>query len=57
MLVEISQVEQPLWKYNSSVVLEMKILEMKKIKTVTVSTFYPSIYHEVMGPDAMNLVL
>ena len=32
------------------------ILEPKKIKSVTVSTFYPSIYHEVMGPDAMILV-
>ena len=28
------------------------ILEPKKIKFVTVSAF-PSIYHEVMGPDAM----
>ena len=27
-----------------------------KIKSVTVSTFYPSICHEVMGPDAMILV-
>ena len=32
------------------------ILEPKKIKSVTVSTFYPSICHEVMGPDAMILV-
>ena len=29
------------------------ILEPKKIKSLTVS---PSIYHEVMGPDAMILV-
>ena len=28
------------------------ILEPKKIKSVTVSTFSPSICHEVMGPDA-----
>ena len=27
-----------------------------KIKSVTVSIVYPSIYHEVMGPDAMNFV-
>ena len=27
------------------------ILEPKKIKSVTVSTFSPSIYHEVMGQD------
>ena len=32
------------------------ILEPKKIKSVTVSTFSPSICHEVMGPDAMRLV-
>ena len=32
------------------------ILEPKKIKSVTVSTFYPSICYEVMGPDAMILV-
>ena len=29
------------------------ILESKKIKSVTVSTFPLSIYHEVMGSDAM----
>ena len=33
------------------------ILETKKIKSVTVSTVSPSISHEVMGPDAMILVL
>ena len=32
------------------------ILEPKKIKSVTVSIVSPSIYHEVMGPDAMVLV-
>ena len=32
------------------------ILEPPKIKSVTVSTVSPSISHEVMGPDAMNLV-
>ena len=31
------------------------ILDPKKIKSVTVSTFSPSICHEVMGPDAMIL--
>ena len=31
-------------------------LEPKKIKSVTVSIVYPSICHEVMGPDAMILV-
>ena len=29
------------------------ILELKKIKSVTVSTVSPSISHEVMGPDAI----
>ena len=32
------------------------ILEPSKIKSVTVSTVYPSICHEVMEPDAMILV-
>ena len=32
------------------------ILEIKKIKSVTVSIVYPSIRHEVMGPDAMIFV-
>ena len=31
------------------------ILEPKKIKSVTASTFPPSIYHEVMGLNAMIL--
>ena len=30
-----------------------EILEPEKIKSVTVATLYPSICHEVMGPDAM----
>ena len=32
------------------------ILEPKKIKSDTVSTFSPSICHEVMGPDAMIFI-
>ena len=32
------------------------ILESKKLKSVTVSIVFPSICHEVMGPDAMILV-
>ena len=32
------------------------IFEPKKIKPVTVSIASPSIYHEVMGPDAMIIV-
>ena len=31
-------------------------LEPKEIKSVSVSIASPSICHEVMGPDAMNLV-
>ena len=31
------------------------ILEPKKIRSVTVSIFSPSVCHEVMGPDAMIL--
>ena len=37
--------------------LSIVILEPKKVKSDTVSTFSPSICHEVMGPDAMILVL
>ena len=32
------------------------ILEPKNIKFVTVSTFSPSICHEIMGPDAVIFV-
>ena len=32
------------------------ILEPKNIKSVTVSSVFPSICHEVMGPDAVILV-
>ena len=38
-------------------VLSAVILEPKKIKFVTASTFPPSICHEVMGLDALILVL
>ena len=37
--------------------LSAEILEPPKIKSVTVSIVYPSICHEVMGLDAMILVL
>ena len=37
--------------------LSSVILEPKKIKSITVYTFYSSICHEVMGPDAMILLL
>ena len=32
------------------------ILEPKKIKSVAVYVVFPSVCHEVMGPDAMILV-
>ena len=35
--------------------LSAEILEPKEIKSVTVSIVSPSVYHEVMGPDAMIL--
>ena len=41
------------WLQSPSVV----ILEPRKIKSVTVSIVFPSICHEVMGPDAMISVL
>ena len=37
--------------------LSVVILKLKKIKSVTVSIVSPTIWHEVMGPDAMILVL
>ena len=40
------------WLQSSSTV----VLEPKKIKSATVSVVFPSICHEVMGPDAMILV-
>ena len=36
--------------------LSAMILEPKKIKSLTVSIVFPSICHEVMGPDAMVFV-
>ena len=35
--------------------LSTVVLELKKIKSITVSTVSPSIDHEVMGPVAMTL--
>ena len=40
------------WLQSPSAVIS----EPPKIKSVTASTVSPSIYHEVMGPDAMILV-
>ena len=40
------------WPQSPSAV----ILELPKIKSLTVSIVSPSIFHEVMGPDAMILV-
>ena len=40
-----------------AVVLYAVILEPKKIKSVTVSTFSPSVCHEVMGLGASQMVL
>ena len=45
-------------KYHLIALLQLPfvvILEPKKIKSVTVSIVSPSIYYEVMGPDAMSL--
>ena len=41
------------WLHSPSTV----ILEPKKIKSVTVSIVFPSIFHEVMRPDAMIFIL
>ena len=37
--------------------LSALILELKRIKSVTVSIFSPFICHEMMGPDVIVLVL
>ena len=42
-----------LWLQSLSAV----ILEPKKRKSVTASNFFPSIYHEVMGLDAITLIV
>ena len=39
------------WLQSSAV-----ILELRKIKSATVTTVSPSIHYEVMGPDAMIFV-
>ena len=49
---KIPWTEEPGRLQSSSVV----ILEPKKITSVTVSIVSPSIFHEVMGLDAMILV-
>ena len=41
------------WLQSSSAV----ILEPKKIKSVTISIVSPSICHEVMGQDAISLII
>ena len=41
-----------LWLQSPSAV----IFEPKKVKSLTVSIVSPSIFHEVIGPDAMILV-
>ena len=41
-----------LWLQSLSAV----ILESKKIKFISVSTFSPSIFYEVMGPNAMIFI-
>ena len=43
------------FNFMAAVTMSAVILEPKKIKSVTVSIVPPSIFHEVMGPDAMIL--
>ena len=44
------------FNFMAAVKTSAVILEPKKIRSLTVSTFFPSICHEVMGLDAMILV-
>ena len=48
--------EQASFNFMAAVTILM-ILEPKKIKSVTVSIFSPSFYHEVMGQDVMIFVV
>ena len=47
-----------LWLQSPSAVIFFSavILQPQNIKSATVSTVYPSVCHEVIGPDAMILV-
>ena len=54
-LKSLSSKEQVSFHFMAAVTIFTVILDPKKIKSVTVSTFLPSICHEVMGLDAMNL--
>ena len=42
--------------FNFMAAVTAVVLELKKVKSVTVSTFPPSVCHEVMELDAMLLV-
>ena len=44
---------QNLWKTEEPSIV---ILEPEKRESVTVSTFHPSTFHEVMAPDAIIFV-
>ena len=50
----LPRIRHPLISWLQS--LSAVILESKKIKSVTVSNFFPSVCHEVMGSDATILV-
>ena len=47
-----SSKEQAFFNFMAAVTIAV-ILEPHEIKSLTISIVSPSIYHEVMGPDAM----
>ena len=55
-LVSFSFKEQVSFNFMAAVIICSGFSELKKIKSVTVCIVFPSISHEVMGPDAMILV-
>ena len=55
LVLNFSSKEQASFNFMAAVTI-CSDFRAPQIKTVTVSTVSPSIYHEVMGPDAMILV-
>ena len=55
MLSRFSSKEQTSFNFMAAVTVHSDF-GAKKMKSVTVSIFSPSICHEIMGPDAMILV-
>ena len=53
----MSSKEQEYFNFMAAVTICSDFGDSPKIKSATVSIVFPSIFHEVMGPDDMILVL